>query len=74
MFGFATVAYLNFGAQDPNFCTISEALLSCIYVLVASLNVQQYNVTDTAMLVIWIVSYMVIFEDVFSRHSNSFSL
>ena len=59
MFGFATAAYLNFGAQDSNFSTISEALLSCIYVLVASLDIQKYNVTDTAILVIWIFSYMV---------------
>ena len=63
MFGFATVGHLNFGAEDLNFHNITRSMLSCVYVLVASIDMDKYSATDSAMLVIWIFSYMVIFEE-----------
>lgn len=60
MFGFACIAYFNFGAEAEPFSTISDAMITCISILVADINIDDYSsVSDTGIFIVWVIFYMV---------------
>ncbi len=67
VFGFAITAYFNFGGQDSHFKSVQDALLNCIYMLVTQLDITQYQTSQLASLMVWIIIYMVNFKPFWFR-------